>query len=297
MCMINDALTDFLFEKEIQGVTKKTLICYKEFISPFVAYTGDIDVFKLCSTNYKDYIQNLFKRQISKATVATYVRHLKIFLVWLQSEYGININAEKIKVPKSPKKNPYIYNDDEIRLIFETAKLSGDWLSCRNCAMIALMLDSGLRQNEVCTLKTKDLDMKNHILKVFGKGEKERFVPVGNLSVKLLQQYFAFCPYSGEYVFYTKYGKPMTQNAVKLFISKLSSQLPFEFSSHKLRHNFATNFLVDSYNDKGTMDIYALLTILGHEDVHTTERYLHIANQMIYSKSHISHIDKIENLF
>lgn len=297
MDTLSEALEQFLFNKRIQGLTDKTLLCYREFIISFIAYSGDMPVFSLTSEVYKDYILSLFKRRISKATIATYVRHVKIFLVWLQGQYGLAIGAEKIKVPKSPKKNPYIYDDNEIKQIFDLAGSSGDWFSCRNCAMIALMLDSGLRQNETCTIKVKDLDMLNRILKVFGKGEKERFVPLGNLSIKLLQRYFSCCPYSGEYVFYTKDGKRMTGNAVKLFMSRLSAQLPFEFSSHKLRHNFATNFLVDSYNERGHMDIYALLTILGHEDIHTTERYLHVANQMIYSKSHISHIDKIENLF
>lgn len=290
---ITDAFPKFILDKQVSGLTEKTIQCYYEFVLPFVNYLGDIDVSELTKGLYQEYILNLFKRQISKATVATYVRHIKIFLVWLQSEYGIDIKAEEIKIPKSPKKNPYIYNDDEIKLIFETAKCSENWLSCRNCSMIALMLDSGLRQNEVCTVKRKDLDVQNRMLKVFGKGEKERFVPVGNLSMNLINEYLSCCPHSGEYLFYTKNGQPMTRNAVKLFMFKLSSKLPFEFSSHKLRHNFATNFLIDSYNDKGSMDIYALLTILGHEDVHTTERYLHIANQMIYSKSHISHIDKI----
>lgn len=296
MCLMSDTFQRFLLFKQLSGVTDKTLQCYRDFVLPFISYSGDMDVSDLTEGIHQDYILTLFKRQLSKATVATYIRHLKIFLVWLQGQYGISVNAENIRVPKSPKKNPYIYNDDEIRQIFDVAREPGGWLSCRNCSMIALMLDSGLRQNEVCTVKVRDLDMINRILKVFGKGEKERFVPIGNLSIHLLQQYFSCCPYSGDYVFYTKSGRPMTGNAVKLFMSKLSSRLPFEFSSHKLRHNFATNFLIDSYNDNGSMDIYALVTILGHEDVRTTERYLHIANQMIYSKGYKSHMDKIGGL-
>jgi len=239
------------------------------------------------------YIESLFNRPISKATIATYVRHLKVFLVWLEDEYNVCYNAHKIKVPKSPKKNPYIYNDDEIKQIFSTIYKSSDWLSVRNCVAVSFMLDSGLRQNEVCLLKRQNVDVSNRIAKVYGKGDKERFVPLGNTTLMFLERYYIMCPFKNENVFVNKEGEPMSRNAVKLFMQKISLQLPFEFSSHKLRHNFATNFLIDQYYKNGSMDIYALMTIMGHGDIETTKRYLHVANQIVYSKSHISHIDSI----
>lgn len=291
--LLDDALKKFLIVKKLAGVTDKTLQCYRDFIGAFLHYLGDITLSDLTPEIYQEYFLSLYKRQISKATVATYIRHIKIFLKWLQDEYGLSLDAQKIHVPKSPKKNPHIYDDEEIRQIFRVIRKDENWLSVRNCAIVSLMLDSGLRQNETCTLRRKDLNWQFRYAKVFGKGEKERFVPLGNLSMRFLREYLEKCPYDGDFVFYTKDGEPMTRNAVKLFMHKLSCELPFEFSSHKLRHNFATNFLIDQYYEKGTMDIYALLTILGHEDVKTTERYLHIANQVVYSKSHISHMDKV----
>lgn len=293
---LDEAFQEFLLQKRLSGVTEKTMQCYRDFVGSFVRCFPRMDVSSLTVKTYQGYLLTLQKRPISKATVATYTRHIKIFLCWLQEKHGLPLESENIKVPKSPKKNPHIYNDEEIRQIFKEAKKIGGWIAKRNCAMIAFMLDSGLRQNEVCTVKRRDLDFQTRIVKVFGKGQKERFVPLGNLSMKLYGEYEACCPYSGEFAFFTKTGKPMTGNAVKLFMAKLSASLPFEFSSHKLRHNFATNFLIDQYYEKGTMDIYALLTILGHEDVKTTERYLHIANQVVYAKSHISHMDKIFGL-
>lgn len=290
---LSDALLRFLTVKKLAGVTEKTLLCYDSFINAFIRAVGNVRLSELSQDVYEGYFLSIRSRGLSKATVATYTRHIKVFLLWLQGEFGLSLKADKIRVPKSPKKNPHIYSDDEIRQIFNAVRKDTTWIGCRNLAVVALMLDSGLRQNETCTLRRKDLNLQSKIMKVFGKGEKERFVPLGALSVRCLEEYFDRCPYSGDYVFYTKDGSPMTRNTVKLFIHKLACGLPFEFSSHKLRHNFATNFLIDQYYSKGSMDIYALLAIMGHEDVKTTERYLHIANQVVYSKSHISHIDKV----
>ena len=73
----------------------------------------------------------------------------------------------------------------------------------------------------------------------------------------------------------------------------VQKKLPFEFSSHKLRHNFATNYLLDQYERFGQMDIYQLMAIMGHEDISTTRRYLHEANGILAVRGCISHLDKV----
>ncbi len=85
----------------------------------------------------------------------------------------------------------------------------------------------------------------------------------------------------------------MTGNAVKLLIHKIANEVPFDLSSHKLRHNFATNYCLDQYDKYGQIDILKLMTLMGHEDTQTTRKYLHFANQVIASKSNISHLDKV----
>lgn len=281
----------------MSGLTDKSIKAYREFIIKFIKYNGNVDILRLTEQNVYNYIEYLMCESISRATIATYTRHLKIFLVWTSKQYTLLFEPKEIKVPKSPKKNPHIYNDNEIKTIFRTVYKNGSWIDLRNCTMIAFMLDSGLRQNEVCTLLYKNIDYDNRYVNVYGKGNKERIVPMGNITLSFLNKYNVACPYKSEYVFVNKSGQPITTNCVKLFISKLSKKMPFEFSSHKLRHNFATNFLIDRYEKNGQMDIFSLMTILGHENIETTKRYLHIANQVIYSKEHISHIDKIMDLW
>lgn len=286
-----DLLNSFLQEKKLNGLSFKSIKDYKEFLVPFIEFAPD-ELLDVSIKVVNSYFDLLLHRNISKSTYATYVRNVKIFLVWIENNYNFDIAAKKIKVPKSPKKNPYIYSDSDIKQIFNLI-YNGSWLSLRNCSIVALMLDSGLRQNEISKLTWSNIFIDSNYINVTGKGSKDRIVPLGSISKHYLLEYKNCCPFSSNNVFVTCSGDSITDNTIKLFMRKYSLKLPFEFSSHKLRHNFATNFLIDSYYSKGSMDVYALMSILGHENLETTKRYLHIANQVVYSRAHISHIDKI----
>ena len=85
----------------------------------------------------------------------------------------------------------------------------------------------------------------------------------------------------------------MTCDSVKHMVYKLADKLDFELSSHKLRHNFATNYCIDQYEARGQVDIYSLMYLMGHEDVETTQRYLHFAMEIIATRNHVSHLDKV----
>lgn len=300
---LTTAFSKFLFQKKISGLKEKTIYDYTTHIKPFMSYVNTInvtDIETLTEDVVNNYILSLYDKTISKATIATYIRNLKIFLRFIEEEYQIDTNASKIKIPKCNPKNPHIYTDDEIYHIFNTVLTGNNWIDYRNAAIIALMLDSGLRQNETSTIERSKIDFDKRVICVTGKGDKERFVPLGHVSEKLLRIYMSECPYfpssTEPYVFFDRYGYGISNNAIKLFMNNYSKKLPFEFSSHRLRHNFGTNFLLDQYEKYGSMDIYALMTIMGHADIATTRGYLHVANQIIYSQNHLSHLDKLDEI-
>ena len=128
---------------------------------------------------------------------------------------------------------------------------------------------------------------------VCGKGNKERTVPLGSFTIRFMREYLRLCPHKSDKIFVERRGEPLTCNAVKLLVRKLAKELPFELSSHKLRHNFATNYCIDQYETRGNIDIYSLMIIMGHEDIETTERYLHHAKEIISTRNSISHLDKL----
>lgn len=288
---IQEACEGFILSRRLSGLSEKTLTNYEQFIRPFVLFFPDVSFEEITQSGINSYILNLMKKPLSRSTRSTYIRHLKIFLLWCQDQYSVQYDAVLIKVPKMSKRNVHIYEPEEIRLLFSEARAESPWLTYRNQCIIALMYDSGLRQSEVCTLKRKDVSSDR--LTVTGKGDKQRTVPLGNLARHYMQMYLDSCPYEADRVFVGRRGDLLTCNAVKLFMSRLADRLPFEVSSHKLRHNFATNYCVDQYERFGQVDIYRLMYLMGHEEIKTTQRYLHMANEIIASKSHISHLDSI----
>lgn len=288
------AFNKFIFSKRLKGLVDKSIKDYTDFITPMIRNLGfDLEIEDLTNDMICDYILSLYDKPKSIATLSTYIRNIKIFLKWLEKKYNISVSAKDIEVPKMEKKLVHIYSQDEILLIFRSATSENEWLTTRNRAIIFLMLDSGLRQNEICTLQFDDVDFQNNVLKVHGKGRKERLVYLGNTSSSLLKKYIRLCPYHSTLMFVGRRGAPMTTDSVKHLVYKISKKLPFEFSSHKLRHNFATNFCIDQYKQHGYMDVYRLMALMGHEDFKTTQRYLHHAMEIVSALENNSHIDMI----
>lgn len=291
---VQQAFENFIRSRKLSGCTEKTIECYKSFCKPFIAFVGaDSDISSLNHHLYNAYIETLYERPIAQSTRATYVRHFKAFVRWVGDDYDLDLEYKKIKTIKTPKKIVHIYSLEEIQLIFSSIDIETEWIRIRNQCIIALMLDSGLRRSEVCAIQRVDIDNYTNTLKIHGKGNKERLVPIGKFSQNLMQHYEALCPHHQTSFFVNIHGDPLTNNAVKQFMSKLGRKLPFEFSAHKLRHNFATNYCIDHLEKNGQVDIYALMILMGHEDVNTTERYLHFARQIIASRNTISHLDKL----
>lgn len=291
---LKESFDKFIFAKRIQGLDDTSIDNYIEMCGYVVDFLGaDSDIAEITKEKIETYLEYQLERDISRSTYATYVRNAKILLTWIENTYKLDFGAKTIKIPRTPKKTPYIYSDKDILLIFETITTSTDWVTVRNKSMIALMLDSGIRQEEVCNMKYSDIDFHSNIIKIHGKGNKERLVPLGSSTKRYIQQYLAMCPHKSKRVFVALHGENISTNALKLMASKISAKLPFEFSCHKLRHNFATNYCIDQFEKHGRIDIYSLMTIMGHENIKTTERYMHVAMQILASRQNISHLDKI----
>lgn len=293
--ILEDALKEFLYEKEVNGINANSIDNYRKTISYMVRFIGsNIPVSALTLDSVRKYIMNLNKRDISRSTRSSYIRNIRIFLLWLDEEEGLSFNPRKVKVPRPAKKNVRIYSDEDIRQIFEKATTSVLWITKRNQSVIALMLDSGLRQGEICSLQKEDIQWDTKRIKVTGKGAKDRLVPLGVFSEFCLKEYLKYCPFTDNtYVFCGRRGEMLSGNAIRLFMSRLEKRLGFQLSSHKLRHNFATNYCSDRYKKTGETGVYDLSILMGHESIDTTRRYEHFAHELLASEHCLSHLDSV----
>lgn len=290
---MNKMLEDFIRFKRLQCLSEPSLKSYSDILKPFCRFC-DCTPDKLTIDTVFAYLESTLSKGRSKATYATYCRNIKIFLKYGFEKGYTTVPYEDIFVPKSPRRVVRMLSSDEIKDIFTASSASDIVLNFRNTAILALMFDSGLRQAEICDLLTADINLSGGCVLVHGKGDKERYAPIGHATACYLASYMGVRPESDlPYFFLDVHGNQLSRNAVKLFVSRLSNRLGIDFSSHKLRHNFATNFCLDEYEKSGQIDVYMLMYLMGHEDLKTTKAYLHFALNIIAARHHSSHLDKL----
>jgi integrase/recombinase XerC/integrase/recombinase XerD len=231
---------------------------------------------------------------LSAATVHGHVRTLRAFFSWLVAEGLIETNpARDLKPPKVCQKVVSTLSDEEIRAILGVlAPMNSS--NARNQTIVMLLLDTGLRMGELINLKMDDVHMNEGLLKVMGKGKKERIVPMGSNAQRALQRYlFRYRPrpfHSGiDHVFLSVSGKPLTENSVKLIFSRLAKKSGVaRLHAHLCRHTFATRFLINGG------DVFTLQQILGHSTLQMVSHYVNLAsNHVVIQHQKFSPLDRL----
>lgn len=272
---IRECIDDFLIEQQVRGNSPKTqkhyfrcLGLFERFQSPKNPYISAVSV-----SDCKAYYIHLSNRNVSSVTVQTYIRALRAFLSWCYLEGYISENIpKKFRLPKAQKKKIDILTDSEVEQLFRC--LSGrDFISIRNYCIVALMIDSGLRLNEVVTIRRDKIHIAEGYAIVNGKGNKERFVPLGLNSKRALLRYCAIVPNREKEtpLFVKDTLIPIKESTVKQLFRKLKSRsgIP-RLHPHLLRHTFATRYI-----ERGG-DIYSLQSILGHTSLEMVKKYVHL---------------------
>ncbi len=282
---LSDAIDDFLIEQKVRGNSSQTVEYYSFALSLFSRFFGaDRDVSDLTLRICKEYYLHLKDdNSLNSVSVQSYIRGLRSFLRWLYDEGYIDVNiCDKFKLPKATRKVIDVLSDEEIDKLL--AALSGDeWLTVRNRLIVALMLDSGLRLNEVVTLQRSCVHLADRYLIVTGKGDKQRVVPFGEFTAKTLCEYLSATD-SASYtdtliikVSETLCGfEGITQATIKNMFRRLKARAGIpRLYPHLLRHTFATRYLENGGN------IYTLQQILGHTSLEMVKKYLHLATSRI----------------
>jgi site-specific recombinase XerD len=272
---IRECIDDFLIEQQVRGNSPKTQKHYFRCLGLFERFQSpkNPDISAVSVSDCKAYYIHLSNRNVSSVTVQTYIRALRAFLSWCYLEGYISENIpKKFRLPKAQKKKIDILTDSEVEQLFRC--LSGrDFISVRNYCIVALMIDSGLRLNEVVTIRRDKIHIAEGYAIVNGKGNKERFVPLGLNSKRALLRYCAIVPNKEKEtpLFVKDTLIPIKESTVKQLFRKLKSRsgIP-RLHPHLLRHTFATRYI-----ERGG-DIYSLQSILGHTSLEMVKKYVHL---------------------
>lgn len=290
MLNVSIAIEKFIKYKKSMACAKDTIIYYKRNLDIFHLYFGERDVSEISDETFLEFqhwvLQNY---SIKKVSVQTYARAVKTFFRWLDSQKIIKIDLSKIELIKAEKTMVYPLTNDELITVINYFN-ENDELELRNKIIIMLMADCGLRRGEIPRLKKADVNYANRTLVVNGKGGKVRLVPFGVNFQCFLNRYLSLTEDNkNEFIFITNDGRPITENTIKMFVTKLKKNTGIQrIHPHLLRHTYATNFLLDGG------DIETLRILMGHEDITTTQKYVHIAAQMrILNSSRMTHIDRL----
>ena len=260
-------IQNFLIDQKLRGNSEKTISFYEATLGYFSDFIQDKEIsLDVC----RQYQFSLMERDLDSVSIQSYIRALRAFLSWLYSEGHISEDiTKKFKLPKAESKVIDILSDEEIAAVLQACRESPQ--SERDLAIIYLMLDSGLRLNEVVTAQADKLHLMERYLIVSGKGNKQRIVPFGATTAN----YLIDMATSGS-LFKLADGRPMSEHALKDLFRRIRNKSGVEkLYPHLLRHTFATRYLINGGN------IFTLQAILGHTSLEMVKRYLHLANSAV----------------
>jgi integrase/recombinase XerD len=279
---INTPLERFrLYLRLEKGLSPRTLDAYMSDVEKFDAYIqeGGGDILTVELEQLRSYIATLVDVGIHPRTQARLVSSLRSFYGFLKMDGYIESNpTELLKSPKLPMYLPDVLTLDEIDRVIDAidlAQLEGQ----RNRAMIEVLYSCGLRVSELCNLKISDLYLDEEFIRVTGKGDKQRLVPISPRAIAELNYYFndrdhiEIKPGYEDYVFISeRRRKPLSRITVFHIVKELveAAGVQKNVSPHTFRHSFATHLL------EGGANLRIIQAMLGHESIATTEIYAHI---------------------
>lgn len=278
------------------GLSENTVLNYTHDIEDYTDYlvkvrskdnAEDIDV-----DDIRSFLAHLKRNHITSSSMSRKLSSIKSFHKFLVTNHYAKINVAKlITNPKQEKKLPVVLSIEEIDMLLGAFDNISSPLELRNKTMIELTYSCGLRVSELVNMRLGDVHMNMHIIDVYGKGKKERIVPIGDEGVSLIAKYLQegrprlASQKSRDFLFLNREGNQMTRQMFFLIIKKKAKEagITKEISPHKLRHSFATHLL-----ERG-LDLRLIQELLGHESISTTEIYTHINDtrlKEIFQESH-----------
>lgn len=272
--------------------SKKTILSYKDDLIEYNEFLGNnfTNILNIDMNIVNNYMKYLYDRKITKSSISRKLSSIRGLYNYLVREDIIKENHfNKIQNPKRELYLPKFLKDEELDKIFSVCN-SNNPTEERNTLIIELLYATGVRVSELVNIKIKDINREEKLIKVLGKGNKERMVIYNNHTKKALDTYLKdgynyFNKKGSEYLILNKNGNKLSERYIREIINKKVSQasLDIKISPHTLRHTFATDILENG------ADLMTVKELLGHESLNTTSIYTHITNEQIKKTYNLAH--------
>ncbi len=272
-------------EKNYSG---HTILNYKLDLKDFNKFLAGTDLEKVDYLALRKYLAVLKEKNLSSRSVGRRLSALRSFFRFLSREGYIKTNPIlMLSSPKLDKHLPSFMTEEEVSKLIESAfaKNEKDILGLRDRAILEAFYSSGLRISELVGLNLQDVDFISGILKIRGKGKKERIVPVGEAALTAMRKYLDRRKKQADAVFLNKNNRRITTRGVRYIVVKYLRVAGIKpgVSAHTFRHSFATHLL-----NRGA-DLRTVQELLGHANLSTTQIYTHLTTdklKSVYDKAH-----------
>jgi len=286
---MSDDLEAFLeFMRVERNASARTLRNYSHALNAYIVWRGDaFSSWRDCSADdFRAYLFELMKQEMARSTIRLRFAALRSFYKFLVHRRGHRVSPlNDVQLPKPERKLPIVLTLSQMEQLLEMPrKIEPDrralpWQASRDVAIMELFYSSGLRVSELVALDVSDADFLSETLRVMGKGNKERLLPIGAEAMQAIQKYRSEAKVHSGPLFINKNKDPdkrrLSARAVQMLLKKYlaASDIGFEVTPHKLRHTFATHML-----DHGA-DLRSVQTLLGHASLSTTQIYTHVTKE------------------
>ena len=258
-------------------MSPNTVASYCSDIQKFLSVSG-VDADKVLPDDILQYISSL--ENVSERSQARLLSALRSFFDWMQIEGYMTENpCDRVDMPKLGVYLPSVLSVQEVEDIINSIDRT-DWIGLRDKAILEVLYGCGLRVSEAVSLKISGLYLDEGFIRIIGKGNKERLIPLGDMACSAVRAYLDVRPQPGDsdsddLLFLNRFGKSFSRVSMFKLIKKqaLVAGINKEISPHTFRHSFATHLVENG------ADLRVVQEMLGHESITTTEIYTHIETQ------------------
>lgn len=289
--MLRSFMTYIQLEK---NYSEHTVHHYQQDLAGFFLFLDEEGILDLTEVEYlhaRNYVTKLYDAKLSRTTISRKISAIRSFFRYGSREFGLSEAAfRSLYHPKKEERLPQFFYEEELEVLFRSVQ-GEDKLSIRNMALLELLYATGMRVSECVSIRMQDLDRHIQIVKVMGKGRKERYIPYGQFAHDALEQYIEevrpklMKNQNHEGLFVNNRGEILTDRGVRHILNECMKKASVNsvIYPHMIRHTFATHLLNNG------ADMRTVQELLGHSHLSSTQVYTHVTKEHLkktYLNSH-----------